>query len=124
MTVKKVIGQIHLWLGFSSGLVVLFLGITGCILAFEHEIRNVTEPYQFVEVEARPYLPPSEIKKVTDKNLPGKTIHGVAYGMPGKSIVASFYSEEYYYLIYLNPYSGEVLKIKDMSLDFFRVVLS
>ena len=124
MTAKKVIGQIHLWLGFSSGLVVLFLGITGCILAFEHEIRNVTEPYQFVELENRPYLPPSEIKEIADKNLPDKTIHGVAYGMPGKSIVASFYSEEYYYLMYINPYSGEVLKTKDMANDFFRIIVN
>ncbi|HEY3404625.1 MAG TPA: PepSY-associated TM helix domain-containing protein [Ohtaekwangia sp.] len=123
MTIKKVIGQVHLWLGFSSGAIVLFLGITGCILAFEHEIRSVTEPYQFVEVDDRPYLPPSEIKKITDKNLPDKTVHGIGYGMPGKSIVASFYSEEYYYLMYLNPYSGEVLKTKDMSSDFFRIIL-
>ena len=40
MTFKKAIGKIHLWLGLASGLVVLLLGITGCILAFEMEIRN------------------------------------------------------------------------------------
>jgi len=124
MTVKKVIVQLHLWLGFTSGLVVLFLGITGCILAFEHEIRSVTESYQYVEVEDRPYLPPSEIKKITDKNLPDKTIHGIAYHQPGNAIVASFYSLEYYYLMYLNPYSGEVLKVKDMSSDFFRIIIN
>lgn len=122
--VKKTIGKIHLWLGFTSGLIVLFLGITGCILAFEHEIRSITEPYQFVKVEDRAYLPPSEIKKITDKNLPGKTVHGIGYGMPGKSVVASFYSEDYYYLMYLNPYTGEVLETKDMSADFFRIILN
>jgi uncharacterized iron-regulated membrane protein len=123
MTIKKVIGKLHLWLGLSTGLVVLFLGVTGCILAFEREIRHAVESYQFAEVEDRPYLPPSEIKKITDKNLPGKIVHGIAYGMPGKSIVASFYSEDYYYLMYINPYSGEVLKTKDMSADFFRIVV-
>jgi len=124
MTVKGIIGKVHLWLGFTSGLVVLFLGVTGCILAFEQEIRSFTESYQYVEVEARPYLSPSEINKITDKNLPGKTVHGIAYRTPGKSIVASFYSADYYYLMYLNPYSGEVLKITDMSADFFRIVVN
>jgi len=124
MTIKKVIVQLHLWLGFTSGLVVLFLGITGCILAFEHEIRSVTEPYQYVAVEDRPYLPPSEVKKITDKNLADKTIHGIAYRQSGNAIVASFYSLEYYYLMYLNPYSGEVLKVKDMSSDFFRIIIN
>ncbi|MEP7141771.1 MAG: PepSY domain-containing protein, partial [Ferruginibacter sp.] len=38
MTFKKIIRKVHLWLGLSSGLIVLLLGITGCILAFEVEI--------------------------------------------------------------------------------------
>jgi len=102
---------------------VLFLGITGCILAFEHEIGLLTVPYQFVEPQGKPYLQPSEIKKITDRTLPDKTIHGIAYGGPNKAIVASFYSESYYYLMYLNPYTGEVLKTRNMDDDFFRIVL-
>src|SRR5690606_7812978 len=31
--------------------------------------------------------------------------------------------EENYKLVYLNPYSGELLKYKDMNRDFFRIVL-
>ena len=69
MTVKKVIGKIHLWLGLGSGVVVLFLGITGCLLAFETEIRSFTEPQQFVNVENKPYLPPSILKAEAEKYL-------------------------------------------------------
>lgn len=39
MTVRKVISQIHLWLELLSGLVVLVLGLTGCVYAFEEEIK-------------------------------------------------------------------------------------
>lgn len=123
MTIKKAIGTLHLWLGFTSGLVVLFLGITGCILAFEREIELLTVPYQFVEKQDKPFLSPSQIKTITDKNLPDKTIHGIAYGGADKAIVASFYSLDYYYLMYINPYTGEVLKTKNMADDFFRIVI-
>ena len=39
MDIKKIIGKIHLWLGIASGLVVFVLGLTGCIYAFEEEIK-------------------------------------------------------------------------------------
>ena len=41
MTLKKFVGKLHLWLGLSSGAIILFLGITGCMLAFQKEIETV-----------------------------------------------------------------------------------
>ena len=72
MTFKKIIGKIHLWLGLSSGLIVLFLGITGCILAFELEIRSWTEPYRYVQAQDKPFLPPTLLKEEAEKHLEGK----------------------------------------------------
>ena len=123
MTVKKIIGKIHLWLGLASGLVVLFLGITGCILAFEVEIRKLTEPEQFVKEENKEYLPPSRLKAEAEKYLDGKTVNGLEYPGKGKSTIASYYDAENYKLVALNPYSGKMLKVKNMNRDFFRVVL-
>jgi hypothetical protein len=59
MTFKKLIGKLQLWPGLTSGLVVLIPGITGCIPAFEVEIRNATEKFRFVKVEDKPFLSPS-----------------------------------------------------------------
>lgn len=124
MTFKQLIKKLHLWLGFISGIIVAFLGITGCMLAFQHEIEQITNPYQFVEIQEQPILPPSRLQGIAVQALPEKHIHGIAYGEPGKAAVATFYSEEYYFLVYLNPYSGEVLKVKDMSKDFFRIIVN
>jgi uncharacterized iron-regulated membrane protein len=57
--------------------------------------------------------------------LPGKKTHSVQYQGSQRAAVVSFYDfdPEYYYLVYLNPYSGEVLKVKNMNQDFFRIVL-
>lgn len=79
MLFKKWIGKIHLWLGLSSGLVVVFLGITGCMLAFQQEIEAVTQPYQYVKGKNEKLLLPSVIKLIAEKEVPGKHPHSVLY---------------------------------------------
>ncbi len=125
MTLKKIIGKIHLWLGLSSGLVVFIISVTGCIYAFQSEIRDLTQPYRFVEYQDKPVLMPSRLKEIAENELPGKKIHGVLYPKPGQAAQVSFYDfdPEYYYITYLDPYTGEVLKVKDENADFFRIVL-
>ena len=115
MTFKKLIGKIHLWLGLSSGLVVLFLGITGCILAFEVEIRNLTESFRNVKVENKALLPPSALKVIAEKYLVSKKALGIEYPGTGKAAVAAYSDETHYELLFMNPYSGEVLKHKNMN---------
>lgn len=79
MTIKKAIRKIHLILGLTSGLIVFVLGITGCILAFEWEIRSFTEPYRKVVQEEKAYLPPSALRAIADKNLTSKKALGIDY---------------------------------------------
>ena len=122
---KYWIGKIHLWLGLGSGLIVLFLGLTGCILAFQHEIESVTTPYRYIKNEQRPFLPPSALKAAAEKALPGKHPHSVSFFPKDRAAEVAFYAAapEYYYIVYFNPYSGQVLKVKDMNRDFFRIVI-
>ncbi len=39
-TIKYWIGQIHLWLGLASGLVVFVVSITGCLFSFQQEVSE------------------------------------------------------------------------------------
>jgi Uncharacterized iron-regulated membrane protein len=125
MTVKKITGKVHLWLGLTSGIVVFIIAVTGCLYAFEAEISNLTQPYRFVEAQQAPYLPPSQVLQIAEKTLPGKHPHSVQYGQPTDAARVIFYHAhpEYYYALWLNPYTGEVLKVRDMNKDFFRIVL-
>ncbi|ARS34036.1 PepSY-associated TM helix domain-containing protein [Pontibacter actiniarum] len=125
MSIKKLIGKVHLWLGFASGLLVLFLGITGCILSFQREIEDATQEYRFVEHQpGKALLPPSELRAIADSQLPGKKTHSVSY-QKGKAALVVYYDfePEYYYTVYLNPYTGDVLKVKNMAHDFFRIII-
>lgn len=122
---KYWIGKIHLWLGLTSGLLVIFLGLTGCILAFQREIESVTLSFREIRNEQRALLSPSALREVAEKALPGKHAHSVSYYKKDKAAEVAFFSlePEYYYTVYINPYDGKVLKVKDMNRDFFRVIL-
>lgn len=122
---KKLIGQLHLWLGLSSGIIVFIIAITGCLYAFQEEIQNITEEYRFVEKENKPFLPPSQLEQIARKELPGKALHAVKYNGGEKSAEAIFFHYEptYYHIVYLNPYSGKVLETVNMEDGFFRFIL-
>ncbi|GAB3962553.1 PepSY-associated TM helix domain-containing protein [Spirosoma harenae] len=123
--VKKLIGKLHLWLGLMSGLLVFVVAITGCVLAFEQEIKILLRPYQFTEAERRPLLPPSQLQAIAEKEIKGKPAKSVTYGDPGRSAIVAFYgaAPDYYYQVYMNPYSGKILHVKDEETDFFHFIL-
>lgn len=123
MTFKKVVGKIHLWLGLSAGLIVLFLGITGCILAFETETRGLTEPYRNVEPQNKNYLPPSALKEIAEQHLVSKEVLSIEYPGKDKATLAYYYDSDNYEIVFLDPYTGKFLKHKDMNKDFFRFIL-
>jgi uncharacterized iron-regulated membrane protein len=126
MTVKKLVGKLHLWLGLASGLLVFVVAVTGCILAFEHEIKSFIRPFQYVEPVANGVvLPPSRLKSIAEKQVPGKPAKGVNYGETGHSVNVPFYgaNPDYYFQVYLNPYTGAVLKVVDEETDFFHFIL-
>jgi uncharacterized iron-regulated membrane protein len=123
LTFKKVIGKIHLWLGLTAGLVVFILGITGCILAFETEIRNSTESYRKVVPQHKPFLPPSVLKKTAEEHVVSKQVLGIEYPGKNKAALASFWDEDTYEIAFIDPYDGRVLKHKNMNDDFFRIIL-
>ncbi len=125
ITFKKIVGIVHLGLGLASGILVCFLGITGCLLVFEQEIKTITVPEQFVAAEARAFAAPSLLKVNAEARLQHqRKVVSVDYPGRNKAALAYYYTATEYWLVYLNPYSGEVLRATNMNRDFFRMVLN
>ena len=125
MKFKKAVGKIHLWLGLASGLLVCFLGITGCMLVFEKEIERFIAPYQFVAPQQKSYLAPSQLKAAAERSLGNdRKAISIEYGSRNKAALAYYYNAKEYLIIYLNPYTGAVLKRKNMNHDFFRFIIN
>ena len=122
---KRIFGKTHLWLGLLIGLLVFILAITGCIYAFQEEIQDYTQSYRHVKPENKPYLKPSDFQEIASRTLPGKNLHAIKYNGKSRSVEAIYYHYEplYYYVAYLNPYTGEVLKVNNMEEGFFHFIL-
>jgi uncharacterized iron-regulated membrane protein len=139
LKLKKIIGQIHLWLGLASGLVVFILGITGAIYAFQTEIRSVVyHDRLYVDVpDAAVRLPLSQLLPIAEKAIgkdrkisraelsqsPGRTYMFRAMKLDRKAFGYWNYYQ-YYDKVYLNPYTGQVVFREDAKREFFTVVLA
>jgi uncharacterized iron-regulated membrane protein len=124
---KLLVRRLHLWLGLASGLIVSFLGITGCMLAFQREIENTFQSYRYVTDEHKSFLPPSQLKSMAEVKLPGKDVHAVMYNGRDRAAEVIFYKYDppvsYYYIAYIDPYTGNVQQLKNMDRDFFRILV-
>lgn len=124
-TLKYFAGKLHLWLGFSTGLVVFIVALTGCLYCFQDEITALYDDYKYVEAKDQPFIPPSEARDIAWDIHPGRTIHGIAYGDKTDAIEVVFYEAdpEFYQVLYLNPYNGDIIKQVNVLEGFFHFIL-
>lgn len=135
---KYWISKIHLWLGLTSGLIVLMLSITGCIYAFSQEIITwQRHDAIYVPHVKEKKLPVSEIWNKMHAAV-GDTIDlgdAHVYKDPARSVEFHCYKVnentesiwyfdkiDYYYHIYVDPYTGKILGIYNEEKDFFNIV--
>lgn len=139
MNLKKIIRQIHLWLGLASGLVVFILGITGAIYTFEDEIRQlVYKDRLYVEIPAgAERLPLSKLLPIAEQAMgkdrkisraelsqqPGRTYMFRAMKLDREAFGYWNYYK-YYRKVYLDPYTGKVVFRENAKREFFTVVLA
>ena len=128
---RKVNDWLHLWLGLASGIVVFIVSITGCFYAFQQEIKDALEPWRFVEVQAKAFVPPSQLLETAQAYMPGQTPTGLTYSNAAGAAAVGFSSFENgkrsFTAIFLNPYTGEFLQkqqaIGEGQFDFFRFII-
>jgi uncharacterized iron-regulated membrane protein len=126
MTARRFIRRLHLWLGMAAGLVVFVVALSGSMYVFEREIQDWLQDYRHVRAGDGPMLPPSRLATLAQRQLPGETASRVYYEGPCRAAYVQFGDKKtpYYKLVYLNPYDGRALAVKDMNYDFFHVVFS
>lgn len=136
---KKVIGTIHLWLGLTSGLVVFIISITGCIYVFEEELKTFF--YAGRETIAVPAnatrKPLSDLLRVAEREL-GQTHPVQSMELAGAAnrtyefrpaqvrndkAYTHFGEIVYQRKVYVNPYTGEVVKNENTKYEFFTLIL-
>ncbi len=120
----RISAWLHLWLGILSGIVIVIVSLTGAILTFEQELRLVFQPYQTVKEENRPFLPPSKLSEKVRKEFDFPSVAGVFYQGAGRSAVVPYYGDrKNYRVIYINPYTAEILHNQALDDDFYRIMV-
>jgi uncharacterized iron-regulated membrane protein len=122
---KKTIRKAHLILGLASGLIVFIVAITGCCWVFQQEITEWLEGDRSVAAQALPFINPEEAKNIAQAVFPNKEVHGTLYGHATDPLEVIFYEAEpeFYQSIFLNPYTGKILDVKNHRSGFFWFVL-
>ena len=130
---KHWVGKAHLVLGLASGLIVLLLGITGCIFVFNQEITDALRKDAIYVKEVKgTAIPVSHLWKQAQAQLGDSlTITNVTvYNDPKQSVVFHCYkfggenlwyydNIDQYVSVYTDQYTGKVIKVYDEELDFF-----
>lgn len=110
----------HLWVGIVSGIPVVLISLTGCLLVFQKEITELSRPWWNVEnLGKENLLPPSEVRRQVEQQLPDMHIRRFWYY--GDDAPVKITPDNSDSLIYANPYTGEILALVDHE-DFFHEV--
>ncbi len=104
---------------------MLIVALTGAIYALQPEISAVSEPYRFVQVEDKPFQPVAVLRDAAEKSMGGMKSFRIIYGEKGEVPIVQFFRREpyFYYNVYVNPYSGKVIKVLDRQKEFFKFIL-
>ena len=126
MKTRKIILKIHEILGLVTGIVLFIVSVTGCCWVFKDEIEDLSADYKYVTPSELSVIPPSEVKKIAEEVIPNKAIHGAVYGQPSDAIEVVFYEADpvFYQSVFLNPYSGNVIKTVNHKSGFFDFILN
>jgi uncharacterized iron-regulated membrane protein len=134
--IKAMAAWLHLWIGLTTGIIVVIVSITGCIQVFDEELFDFFHQDLVRVTKFGPARPVSELLQKAQKIVgPKKEITDIRIGEDDKSyiftaakvnnrklITLSYFSQfKYRDNIYVNPYTGKVLGIIDTRYEFFNV---
>ncbi|MVN90678.1 PepSY-associated TM helix domain-containing protein [Mucilaginibacter aquatilis] len=119
---KKAVLFIHRWLGFTSGLVVFIVSITGCLFCFQDELQDMMHDYRKVQVMQKPALKPSELQGIVLKQFPKSAYAGMAYIAPDRAAQVRVTDKAGYHNVYINQYTGKIQGDDIMEKNFFVIV--
>ncbi|RZF59902.1 PepSY-associated TM helix domain-containing protein [Sphingobacterium corticibacterium] len=106
--ILKVNAWLHLWFGLVSGVIVIILSITGCVLVFQEELKYLFSDYTSVIVQdADSQLPPSRIYQSVKERYPDKEIVSAWYWGLNKSVRVSLEGSDHF--VYVNPYTADII---------------
>lgn len=120
---SRLIAWLHLWLGIGSGLILIFVCLTGTIIVFGDEIINLSAgKARYVNTIGQQRLPASVLIDNVKKALPEEKVsYFIYYKDPSRTVrVLTFSRKTGLINSFVDPYTGAVVKT-DNTIQFFYV---
>ncbi|MCH1924446.1 PepSY domain-containing protein [Shewanella sp. C32] len=121
--VQRISFRVHQWLGLASAAVLLVVGLTGGLLAFEDQIVGAW-PTPKVTPQAQIMAPAQLLPALA---LPGKKLERIyleeAADEPGRALYSDPTSKQREWQTF-NPYTGELLGARPAITEFFGTVMA
>lgn len=112
---------LHRWLGLISGIVVFIVSISGCLYVFEEECRTIFQKKYFYVTPAGEKKPFEQITNAVVKQYPKDTIIQIRFKENAEAAV--IYHTNTSKAISVNPYTLQIIGIRNLKADFFNWVL-
>ena len=125
---RKIIRKVHTYLAIPLGLFIFIMCITGAILVFQNEIKQIQNPdfYSLSKssIEGKTVLSLQELIPIINTQLEDNSVKEVTiYNEPEKTYRISL-SEGFREVAFINPYSGEVIGKEVPNNSIFMKVMS
>lgn len=121
---KKLVSWLHLYPGLISAVIVFFVCITGTIVVYSDEIMDLSAgKARYVKEVKGERIPVDELINIIKKEYPNRQAisYMVTYKDPNRSVRFNTYGkEDGLSMVYIDPYSGEILK-DDGTIYFFYI---
>ncbi|GGE99025.1 Uncharacterized iron-regulated membrane protein [Chishuiella changwenlii] len=113
----RISAWLHLWLGLFSGIIIVIIAITGGILSFKDEITDLLHPEFVVKDQNTPIKTPSELYLLAKQTYPDQQATFI-WRPTGQAAVIGFGERNSGYLMYVNPYTSEIIKRPSFQKEF------
>ncbi|WP_425236391.1 PepSY-associated TM helix domain-containing protein [Ulvibacterium sp.] len=111
---KKIIHNLHLYVGLIIGLLFFIIALSGALYAWDVEISHKIYK-QNVASQDVPFVPVSKLRTELAQEFPKGDFRAVTF--QGKSSAAKVlvYAPGTYYYAFMNPYTGEIQHLQNMK---------
>lgn len=121
----RISAWLHLWLGLASGIIIVIICLTGITWSFRDEITDWLNPELKVDsVPGKEMMNPADLYLESQKLYPEQEVSFV-WRPTGKAAMVGYGKRNKGFILYLHPYTGEVLRRPSFKkeFDFFEWTL-
>jgi len=108
--------QLHLWLGLTLGVIGALLGLSGCVLVYDHAVDAYLHPSRYAISGAQVALPIAEYAQRAEAALGGARVLSLRFAeRQAEPVVAIMRGDGGMQRVYLDPPTARVLDIGSRS---------